>query len=113
MKCNKDGCHSSQKISRKADKDKLLSGLRGWEILPEENCIDKSSLNKHFEFENFADALEFVNKIGILAEKMNHHPDIRLEWGKVGVEIWTHAVGGLTKLDFALAQEIDYEINQK
>ena len=39
---------------------------------------------------------------------MNHHPDIRLEWGKVGVEIWTHAVGGLTKLDFALAQEIDY-----
>ena len=108
-RCDKDGCHSGNPSALCCSvKAELLKGLEGWEILPEAACIDMVRLNKHFEFKNFVDALEFVNKIGDIAEKMNHHPNIHLEWGKVRVEIWTHAINDLTELDFILAREIDY-----
>ena len=56
---------------------------------------------------DFAKALAFVNRIGAIAEDQNHHPDIKLTWGKVGVEIWTHKIDGLTESDFILAAKFD------
>ena len=64
-------------------------------------------LTRRFEFPNFAESLDFVNKAGAAAEEMDHHPDIRFGWGYAEFEITTHDRGGLTEFDFALARAID------
>lgn len=64
-------------------------------------------LTRTFKLKNFARALELTNRIGAIAEEQNHHPDIHLGWGKVRVEILTHAIDGLTESDFILAAKID------
>ena len=79
----------------------LLKQLSGWEV------INQHHLSKELKFPDFATALAFVNRIGELAEAEAHHPDICLAWGKVGVQIWTHKVDGLTESDFVLAAKID------
>jgi 4a-hydroxytetrahydrobiopterin dehydratase len=66
-----------------------------------------NELTKTFTFEDFKSALEFVNKIGAIAEEEQHHPDIELSWGKVVVHLSTHSAGGVTEKDHALAQRID------
>lgn len=65
------------------------------------------SLYREFSFKNFAEALSFVNKVGELAEKANHHPDIALGWGYVKVWLTTHSDGGVTEKDHELATQID------
>ena len=64
-------------------------------------------LSRRFEFENFKSALEFVNRVGDLAEEEGHHPDIAIHWNKVELVLWTHAIGGLHENDFILAAKID------
>ncbi|MEO8190042.1 MAG: 4a-hydroxytetrahydrobiopterin dehydratase [Acidobacteriota bacterium] len=70
----------------------------------EENA---SRVVRRFEFENFKSALEFVNRVGDLAEQEGHHPDIAIHWNKVELVLWTHAIGGLHENDFILAAKID------
>ncbi|MGD8430181.1 MAG: 4a-hydroxytetrahydrobiopterin dehydratase, partial [Ectothiorhodospiraceae bacterium] len=60
-----------------------------------------------YKFKNFAQALEFVNKVGELAEGEGHHPEVSFGWGHAEVEIWTHKIGGLHQNDFILAAKID------
>ncbi len=67
-------------------------------------------LEKTFRFKNFADALGFVNRVGELAEEVNHHPDLHLAWGKVKVTIWTHKIDGLTESDFVFAAKADQRL---
>lgn len=64
-------------------------------------------ISKSFQFNNFNDALEFTNKVGNLAEAMNHHPDIFLSYGKVSIQLQTHEAGNLIEKDFDLAEQID------
>ena len=64
-------------------------------------------LERVFKFKNFAHALEFTNKIGAVAEEENHHPLLITEWGRVTVQFWTHAIGGLHKNDFIMAAKTD------
>lgn len=64
-------------------------------------------IEKEFKFKNFKEALSFTNKIGKLAEKEGHHPDIYLAWGNVKVIIYTHKINGLHENDFILASKID------
>ncbi len=82
-----------------------LEGLErqvpGWSV------VEEHHLEKTFRFPDFRSALEFVNRVGNLAEEQGHHPDIFLAWGKVGVKIWTHKIDGLTESDFILAAKID------
>ena len=68
--------------------------------------LRKGQLEREYEFDDFRGALGFTNKIGRLAEKVGHHPDIYLAWGKVRVAISTHKIRGLTKSDFILAAKI-------
>jgi 4a-hydroxytetrahydrobiopterin dehydratase len=63
-------------------------------------------LSRSFSFPDFKTALDFVNRVGELADACDHHPDVHLAWGKVVLEIWTHSVGGLTENDFVLAARI-------
>jgi 4a-hydroxytetrahydrobiopterin dehydratase len=80
---------------------KNISVLSGW--MQEENQIEKE-----FQFKDFAEAIAFVNKVGVEAEKMNHHPDIFIHsWNKVKITISTHSEGGITKKDFQLAEKIE------
>jgi 4a-hydroxytetrahydrobiopterin dehydratase len=73
----------------------------GWQV------IDGHHLQRQWHCEDFAAALAFVNRIGALAEQQGHHPDLQLGWGRVQVDLWTHAIDGLTTSDFVLAAKID------
>jgi len=64
-------------------------------------------LTRQYKFNNFVTALEFTNKVGVLAEQEDHHPAILTEWGKVTVTWWTHAVSGLHINDFISAAKTD------
>lgn len=73
----------------------------GWKV------VDEHHLHKAFTFDDFKQALEFTNRVGEIAEQQGHHPDIRLTYGEVEVEVWTHKVDGLTESDFILAAKAD------
>jgi len=75
--------------------------------VPEWKVVRNHHLQRTFPFPDFKNALDFVNRIGEIAESEDHHPDLLLAWGKVGVEIWTHKIDGLTESDFILAAKID------
>jgi 4a-hydroxytetrahydrobiopterin dehydratase len=77
-----------------------MEQLNGW-------SFEQGHLAKSYAFNDFAGALEFVNRIGAIAEQQSHHPDIYMTWGKVSVEIWTHKIDGLTESDFILAAKFD------
>ena len=68
---------------------------------------DSKKIHRTFEFKDFAGALAFADKVGAIAEEEGHHPDLHVSWGKVTVELWTHAVGGLSENDFIVAAKID------
>jgi 4a-hydroxytetrahydrobiopterin dehydratase len=80
----------------------LLAQLSpGWQLNQE------GHLERVYPFKNFAQALEFANKVGVIAETEGHHPDLYVAWGKCKVEIWTHKIKGLTDSDFYLAAKAD------
>ncbi len=67
-----------------------------------------NSLVKEFKLKSFADAVAFIVKIGMEAEKLDHHPDLLLHsWNKLKITLTTHSEGGVTENDFNLAQTID------
>lgn len=67
----------------------------------------EGKLFKKFTFENFAEALAFVNKVGELAEKANHHPDITFGWGYVEISLFSHSDNAITNKDKQLSEAID------
>ena len=79
----------------------LLRQLSGWKV------VDEHHLRKEYKFKNFREALDFINRVGELAEEQGHHPDICFGWGKAEITIWTHKIDGLTESDFILAAKID------
>ena len=80
---------------------RLKSQVEGWDI------VSGHHLAKTFRFTDFQAALDFVNRVGAVAEQEGHHPDLFLAWGKVDIQIWTHKIDGLTESDFILAAKID------
>lgn len=82
------------------DAFELQSNTPMWSILDDR-------LDREFKFDNFAESLEFVNQVGVIAEAEGHHPDIKFGWGYVNIEITTHAINGLSKNDFIVAAKID------
>jgi 4a-hydroxytetrahydrobiopterin dehydratase len=71
-------------------------------------AFKKNQISKEFQFKDFPEALNFVNKVGAIAEEMNHHPDIFLHsWNKVNITVSTHDKGGVTEKDFQLAIKIN------
>ena len=71
------------------------------------SVVKEHQLEKEFSFPDFRQALDFTNRVGELAEREGHHPDIYLAWGKVKITLWTHKVDGLTESDFILAAKCD------
>lgn len=77
------------------------------EQLPFWKVIEEHHITKTFLFPDFKAGLDFVNRVGALAEEQGHHPDLCLRWGQVDVTIYTHKINGLTESDFILAAKID------
>ena len=73
----------------------------GWKAIREHH------LEKEYKFDDFRQALDFTNEVGELAERVQHHPDIYLAWGKVKLTLWTHKIDGLTESDFVFAAKVD------
>jgi 4a-hydroxytetrahydrobiopterin dehydratase len=65
--------------------------------------IEGGRLRRTWKLPDFASALALAVKLGMLAEKVDHHPDLHVAWGKLAVELWTHTVGGLSEADFVWA----------
>lgn len=80
----------------------LSAALGGdWEVVGDHH------LEKTYRFPDFQQALDFTNRIGALAEEVNHHADICLGWGRVQVTLWTHKIDGLAEADFIWAAKAD------
>ena len=79
-----------------------LEQTHGWALLSAGTRLERT-----FKFANFKDALEFVDKVGAVAEREGHHPDIRFGWGYCTVELYTHKIKGLHQNDFIMAAKID------
>lgn len=77
------------------------------ELDPAWRVVAQHHLHREYRFPDFKTALAFTNHLGEIAERQGHHPDILLGWGKVGVDIWTHKIDGLTESDFILAAKSD------
>jgi 4a-hydroxytetrahydrobiopterin dehydratase len=88
----------------------LLAQLSpGWRVA-ERNDAKKGAvkyLSCTYRFDDFAAAMRAAVKIGEMAEEQQHHPDLHLAWGRLGVEVWTHKIGGLTESDFIFAAKCD------
>jgi 4a-hydroxytetrahydrobiopterin dehydratase len=67
----------------------------------------RNAIQRTFEWEDFAEAMKFVNAVARAAEKADHHPDIDIRWNKVTMSLSTHSAGGLTANDFDMARKID------
>jgi len=81
--------------------ERLARQRPGWEV------VDEHHLRRSFRFRNFREALDFVNRVGELAEEQNHHPDICFGWGRAEITVFTHKIDGLTESDFVFAAKVD------
>lgn len=86
---------------------KLLIETPGWKL-----SEDNTRISKLFSFPTFMDAIAFVTNIAAIAEKENHHPDIKISYRKVTVTFTTHAIHGLSENDFIMAAKIDQLISK-
>ena len=77
-----------------------LGSLQGW-------SRKGDVLTRTYQFRNFAQSMDFVNRVASLAESANHHPDIDIRYSKVTLTLSTHDAGGITSNDVSLAREID------
>lgn len=77
-----------------------LKSLDGWER-------SKNEITKTFKTKNFVDTMGLVNKIALLSERSDHHPDLGVHYSKVVITLSTHSEGGITEKDIKLAKEIE------
>lgn len=94
-------CEGGIAALRGEELKRLHAQLQGWTVEEEKR------LAKEYRFSDFRSALAFVNRVGELAEREGHHPDVELGWGRVKITLWTHSIGGLSVNDFILAAKAD------
>ncbi len=95
-------CEGGMAPLTKMEAEAMLTHTPGWML-----SDDTKTISRTYRFKNFAESLAFANKIGALAEQEGPHPDLRVSWGKLTVELSTHAIGGLSENDFILAAKIE------
>ncbi|TXT55389.1 MAG: putative pterin-4-alpha-carbinolamine dehydratase [Candidatus Thorarchaeota archaeon] len=81
----------------------MMDAVSGWE----HDKQGPDQIKKTYKFEDFKEAMNFVNKVADLAEEQGHHPDIAIHWNEVTLTLWTHAIDGLHDNDFVMAAKID------
>lgn len=91
-------------MSDKLSEDQIAKQIGNWNI-------GQDKIEKVFTFKDFKSSMKFVNKVADLAEKMNHHPEIEINYDKVEIELTTHSAGGITEKDIELANKIERSYN--
>ena len=99
MKCVP--CHGGIPPLPEEECKKNLSELQGWQL------EGNQKISKVFKFKDFKEAISFVNKIAEIAEAEQHHPDIKINYNRVAIELSTHAIKGLSTNDFIMAAKIE------
>lgn len=79
-----------------------LRSLQGWDARD-----GFTRIHKHYRFHDFVEAMRFVDALAAVAEREGHHPDFKVHYDTVDVELWTHAIGGLFDNDFVVAAKLD------
>lgn len=102
LKC--EACRKGAPQVSAEEMNEYLPQIPEWKVV-ERNGIRQ--LERHFTFDDFAQALAFTNRVGKVAEQEFHHPAILTEWGGVTVTWWTHKMKGLHRNDFILAARTD------
>jgi 4a-hydroxytetrahydrobiopterin dehydratase len=97
-------CRGGEPSLAEAEIADLMSHVPQWQTIMQDNIL---RLQRIFKFKNYAQAVDFTNKIAAIAEEEDHHPLVILEWGKVTVQWWTHVVKGLHRNDFIMAAKTD------
>src|SRR5262245_12705321 len=96
-------CEGGVAALKRAEAEAQLKKLSGWRL-----AHDGQRIRKEWLVKNFMAGIEFFDRVAGLAEEEQHHPDLHLEgYRNVAIEIWTHAIGGLSENDFILAAKID------
>ena len=99
-----EACTIDAPLVSDSEAEALISELDGWVI---ESVSGINQLIKTYKFSNYAESLDFSNKVADLAESEDHHPKIILEYGSVEVSWWSHKIKGLHKNDFICAAKTD------
>jgi len=97
---------SNNKLAADELKTKLAA-FNGSKQTDQQWVIKNNKLHKEFSFSNFIEAFGFMTQVALIAEKMNHHPEWANVYKRVTIDLTTHEAGGLTELDFQLAQKIE------
>ena len=97
-------CQAGEPTLTDAEIAELAPQTPDWMIVERDG---ERRLERVFRFQDFASALTFANAVGGAAEEQGHHPVLLVEWGKVTVTWWTHAIGGLHRNDFVMAARTD------
>lgn len=97
-------CRRDSPRVTEAELRELKPNVPEWTLVEREGI---QRLERVFRFTNFAEALNFTNRVGALAEAEGHHPAILTEWGRVTVTLWTHKIRGLHRNDFIMAAKVD------
>src|SRR5437868_14896810 len=92
-------------LIKAADLKDRMKKIPEWEL-------EKKHIERTFELDDFADAIDFVNAIAAVAEEEEHHPDSEIHDNKVRLVLSTHSQGGVTELDFALAERLGAPVGQ-
>ena len=103
-------CRGGEPPLNRREVETLVPLVPGWTVVERDGV---ARLVREFTFKDFRSAMELAVKIGALADAENHHPDLHVSWGRLGVEIWTHAVKGLHRNDFVLAAKIGRMLEQE
>lgn len=83
--------------------NELIKQTSGWVLLRD----GTHKITRQFKFKHFKEAIAFVNKVADLAESEGHHPNIKIAYNKVSLDLFTHAVLGLSENDFIMAAKIN------
>lgn len=97
-------CRGGEPKLTDAEIAELQPQVPEWKIVEQDGVL---RLERMFKFKNYAQSVDFTNRVTAIAEEQDHHPLIVLEWGRVTVQWWTHVVKGLHKNDFIMAAKTD------
>jgi 4a-hydroxytetrahydrobiopterin dehydratase len=99
-----EACRADAPRISDADLKRLKAEIPDWEVIVVDGIMQ---LRREFKFRDFAQAMAFSNRVGDLAEAVDHHPAILTEWGRVNVTWWSHKIRGLHKNDLIMAARTD------
>ena len=105
-----EACRADAPRVSEREAQQLMPQIADWQIVYE---ADEARLQRTFSFRNFAEALAFTNRIGAMAETLDHHPDLLTRWGAVMVVWYTHKINGLHRNDFICAARTDQLYEQQ